>query len=122
MSFNPSAFDQGSFSPTSFDFGEGGGGPSFTPASVLVRAFRSVFYNNGFQAVGSTFRITSPFHFTPYGMAFVDAPPADWNQHIGSFSQTINNGIVRIPGRDETRVPVGGRSVAIAAEEGNPYD
>lgn len=120
MSFNPESFDPGSFDPGSFDFGDGGGAPSFTPASVLVRAFRAIFYANAYQAVGSTFAITSPFHFTPYGMVMVGTPPSDWNQHLASYSPTVNNGLLRFPGRDETRIP--NRQLQVDPEEGNPYD
>jgi hypothetical protein len=124
-SFDSGSFDEGSFDPTSFDFGGGGGGPSFTPASVLVRAFRTIFYGNQLRPVGSTFTITSPFQFTPYGMELVGTPPHDWLSRMAQYSRPVDSGLIRFPGRDETRIPVrsGGRGAPqIAAERGNTQD
>ncbi len=98
----------------------GGSSPSFTVASVTVRAFRPMFFNGVLRAVGSQFYITSPYQFTPYGMVLVGTPPADWSQFIEAYSENADNDRIRMPGRDETRIP--SRNNSVPQEPGNPYD
>lgn len=120
-SFDRDAFDTGAFSEDAFDFGGGSGG-AFTPASVLVRAYRACYYGNELRVIGAQFSIVSPHHFTPHGMIMLGTPPADWMPLLTVYSQALDIQSLRFPGRDETRVPVGGRSTVIRSEAGNPYD
>lgn len=121
-SYDRAAHDTESFSEDAYDFaGSGGGSSGFTAASVLVRAYRACFFGNVFRAIGAQFAITSPLQFSPNGMVLVGSPPSDWLPLLTSFSRSIDVSSIRAPGRDETRVPAGGRSVAISSETGNPY-
>lgn len=122
-SFDRAAFDTEAFSEDAYDFaGSSGGGGGFTPASVLVRAYRACFFNNLFRSIGAVFAITTPQQFSPNGMVLVGTPPSDWLPLLTSFSRAIDIASIRAPGRDETRIPVvGRRTTAIAAETGNPY-
>jgi len=106
-------------------FGDSWGGlevaPTFTPANVTVRAFRVVFFGGQLRMIGDTFIITTPYQFTPYGMVLVSTPPADWAPLMEAYSKAVDYNIARMPGREETRLPVNG-SPTITREAGNPYD
>jgi hypothetical protein len=93
----------------------------FTPASVTVRAFRVMFFGGVIRDIGTTFQITSPYQFTPYGMVLVSTPPSDWTPLMEAYVETTDNNIIRMPGRDETRFPTRDGRV-VTPEAGNPYD
>lgn len=94
---------------------------SFTPANVTVRAFRVMFFEGQLRQISSTFTINDPRKFTPYGMVLVSTPPANWLPLMEAYSENADVDRIRMPGRDENRIP-SRRSRVVPEEPGNPYD
>ncbi len=95
--------------------------PTYTPANVTVRLFRVMYLGGAIRDIGSTYVITTPFQFTPYGMTLVSTPPTDWNALMEAYNESTDHASVRVPGRYENRIPTAGGQPA-PVEAGNPYD